>query len=223
VRAAEDIVLHAGRDKLDGSLSLPRGASGIVLFAHRGGSSRFSPRNAYVADAFHEAGVATLLLNLLTAREEQEDQWTFRLRFDVELLARRLVAAIDWLKSCSMARYLPIGLFGASTGAAAAMVAASARPRDVRAIVSRGGRPDLARSALRRVRAPTLFIVGGNDELVLELNHAVHDLLAAEKELHVVGGAGHLFEEPGTLDEVSALATRWMKRHLAGHELELRA
>jgi putative phosphoribosyl transferase len=214
LRAAEDIVVHAGGVKLDGSLSVPRHAGGIVLFAHRGGSSRYSPRNAYVADALHDAGLATLLLSLLTPREEQEDRFTYRLRFDVTLLARRLILATDWLRACSMTRYLPVGYFGASTGAAAAMLAAAQKPRDVLAIVSRGGRPDLAGSALRRVRAPTLFLVGGADELVLELNQAVYDMLGAEKELRVVDGAGHLFEEPGALDEVARLTTRWLTRHL---------
>ncbi len=170
MRAPEEVVVHAGGVKLEGSLSVPRHARGVVLFAHRSGSSRHSPRNAYIADEMHEAGLATLLVNLLTTREDLEDQWTSRLRFDIALLSRRLAGAVEQLRTWTVTRRLPLGCLGASTGAAAVMVAAALKPRDIHAVVSRGGRPDLAGKTLRYVRAPTLLLVGGDDELVLELN-----------------------------------------------------
>jgi putative phosphoribosyl transferase len=200
---------------LAGDLAVPAGAQGVVLFAHGSGSSRFSPRNRYVAAALQRAGLATLLMDLLTAEEETLDARTAQLRFDIELLARRLVAATDWLRTQSATQGLRLGYFGASTGAAAALMAAAERPAVVDAIVSRGGRPDLAGQALRRVRAPTLLIVGGRDTVVLQLNQAaLRELGAAETRLVIVPGAGHLFEEPGALEEVARLATDWFLQYL---------
>jgi dienelactone hydrolase len=197
---------------LEGDLVVPDGASGIVLFAHGSGSGRHSPRNRRVAATLNEAGMGTLLVDLLTPEEEKVDRYTGQHRFDIELLARRLVATIDWLRHGPHAER-PIGLFGASTGAAGALVAAAARPDDVAAVVSRGGRPDLAGRALELVRAPTLLIVGGADEVVLELNRRAFELLQTEKQLVVVPGATHLFEEPGALDEVARFAADWFSRH----------
>lgn len=199
---------------LEGDLVLPERAVGIVVFAHGTGSSRHSPRNRRVAATLNEAGIGTLLIDLLTGAEEQLDRITGQLRFDIGLLARRLIASIDWLRGNGPTASLPIGLFGASTGAGAALVAAAERPDEVAAVVSRGGRPDLAGAALPRVRAPTLLIVGGADEQVLELNRRALELLQAEKQLVVVPGATHLFEEPGALEEVASLATEWFSRHL---------
>ena len=199
----------------EGDLILPEDAVGVVLFAHGSGSSRQSPRNRFVALTLNEAGIGTLLLDLLTRAEEIVDRATGELRFDIELLANRLIAAVDWLRSGPAASF-PIGLFGASTGAAAALVAAAARPDDVAAIVSRGGRPDLAGPALPRVRAPTLLIVGSLDRGVLELNRQTPEQLQAEKQLVVVPGATHLFHEPGAIEEVARLATEWFSHHLGG-------
>lgn len=198
-----------------GDLSVPRGAKGLVLFAHGSGSSRFSPRNRFVARRLQERGLATLLLDLLTAQEEQEDAGTGRYRFDVTLLADRLLRAVAWTADQDDLRGLRVGLFGASTGAAAALRAAAEDPEGVAAVVSRGGRPDLAREVLPLVRAPTLLIVGGADEPVLELNREAFRLLTCEKRLEVVPGAGHLFEEPGALDRVADLAADWFARYLA--------
>jgi len=198
-----------------GDLSVPRGAKGLVLFAHGSGSSRFSPRNRFVARRLQERGLATLLLDLLTAQEEQEDTGTGRYRFDVTLLADRLLRAVAWTANHDDLRGLRVGLFGASTGAAAALRAAAADPEGVAAVVSRGGRPDLAREVLPLVRAPTLLIVGGADEPVLQLNREAFRLLTCEKRLEVVPGAGHLFEEPGALDRVADLAADWFARYLA--------
>jgi dienelactone hydrolase len=186
----------------------------VVVFAHGSGSSRFSSRNRFVASVLEQAGLATLLMDLLTRDEEVVDQLTAHLRFDIELLAERLVAATDWLTGQVDTSQLPIGYFGASTGAAAALVAAAERPEVVKAIVSRGGRPDLAGPALSRVRAPTLLIVGSRDELVIELNRAALKELRSEKRLEIVPGATHLFEEPGTLEEVGRLARDWFVRYL---------
>jgi dienelactone hydrolase len=199
---------------LDGNLSLPEGSRAIVLFAHGSGSSRHSSRNRHVARMLNEAGLATLLIDLLTPDEEVIDARTAHLRFDIDLLAERLVAATDWLTQYPDTQNLPIGYFGASTGAAAALVAAAERPDVVRAVVSRGGRPDLAGAALMRVRAPTLLIVGGNDVQVIELNRAALARLRCEKQLVIVPTATHLFEEPGALDEVARLAREWFHRHL---------
>jgi len=199
---------------LEGNLSLPKGADGVVLFAHGSGSSRHSPRNRYVAALLNQAKLATLLVDLLTSDEEAIDMQTAHLRFDIGLLAERLVAVTDWLTQNPETRHLRVGYFGASTGAAAALVAAAERADVLGAVVSRGGRPDLAGPALPRVRAPTLLIVGGNDFQVIELNRAALAQLRCEKQLVIVPGATHLFEEPGALDEVARLAREWFERHL---------
>jgi putative phosphoribosyl transferase len=204
----------AGHVVLEGNLTMPKQAQGIVLFAHGSGSSRHSPRNRYVAQVLSEAGLATLLIDLLTADEEAVERWTRHLRFDIGLLAGRLVGATDWLKQNSETSPLRIGYFGASTGAAAALVAAAARPEDIGAIVSRGGRPDLAGLALERVQAPTLLIVGGHDLPVIDMNKEALDQLRGPKQLTIVPGATHLFEEPGTLEEVARLASQWFGRYL---------
>jgi len=199
---------------LEGNLSLPEGARGVVLFAHGSGSSRHSPRNRHVARLLNEAKLATLLIDLLTSDEEAIDLRTAHLRFDIGLLAERLVGATDWLAYYPDTRDLRVGYFGASTGTGAALVAAAERPHVVGAVVSRGGRPDLAGPALARVRAPTLLIVGGNDFPVIELNRAALAQLRCEKRLVIVPGATHLFEEPGALDAVARLAREWFERHL---------
>jgi putative phosphoribosyl transferase len=216
--AVEDRPVHipVGSATLEGDLVLLAAARGVVLFAHGSGSSRLSPRNRRVAAALQEAGFATLLFDLLTADEEAVDVHTAHLRFDIGLLAGRLVGATDWLESQRETRDLAIGYFGASTGAAAALVAAAERPDVIRAVVSRGGRPDLAGSALGRVRAPTLLIVGGADRPVIGLNEQALEQLSAEKQLVLVPGATHLFEEPGALDEVARRAADWFCRYLAG-------
>ena len=187
---------------------------GVVAFAHGSGSSRHSARNRLVASRLHEAHLATLLLDLLTLEESQRDTVTTEHRFDIPLLAGRLVSAVDFLSADAHTRHLPVGLFGASTGAAAALVAAAHRPAQVAAIVSRGGRPDLAADAIARVRAPTLLIVGGEDHPVIALNEQVIPLLRTRKELLLIPGATHLFAEPGTLEQVSDLAAGWFQKHL---------
>jgi putative phosphoribosyl transferase len=199
---------------LEGDLTLPADAPGAVLFAHGSGSSRHSPRNRYVARVLREAGLGTLLMDLLTREEEQAEARTGHLRFDLPLLARRLETAIDWLQNDAETRDLPVGLFGASTGGGAALVAAAARPEGVRAVVSRGGRPDLAGPALALVRAPTLLIVGGHDHPVIAMNRDALAQLQCEKRLEIVPGATHLFEEPGTLEQVARLAAGWFARYL---------
>jgi dienelactone hydrolase len=209
-----EVRLAAGSVTLEGNLSLPDGVRGVVLFAHGSGSSRFSPRNRHVAHVLNEAHLATLLMDLLTPAEEEADFRTAHLRFNIGLLAGRLVAATDWLTQYPDTRHLRIGYFGASTGAAAALVAAAERPRIIGAVVSRGGRPDLAGPALPRVQAPTLLIVGGEDFGVIELNQAALAQLRCEKRLVIVPGATHLFEEPGALDEVARLAREWFEQHL---------
>jgi len=206
--------IAAGSVLLEGNLSLPAGARGVVLFAHGSGSSRHSPRNRHVARLLNQAKLATLLVDLLTADEEAIDLRTAHLRFDIGLLAERLIAATDWLTQQPATRELRVGYFGASTGAGAALVAAAERPEVVGAVVSWGGRPDLAGPALARVRAPTLLIVGGNDVPVIELNQAALAQLRCEKQLVIVPGATHLFEEPGALDEVAQLAREWFERYL---------
>ena len=201
--------------RLAGDLVVPPAARGIVVFAHGSGSGRFSPRNRAVATVLVRAGLATLLMDLLTPQEEALDLRTRHLRFDIPLLARRVIASIDWLAADATARKLPVGCFGASTGAAAALIAAAERPERVGAVVSRGGRPDLAGEALLRVQAPTLLIVGGNDPDVLRLNVEALAALGGEARLEVVPGATHLFEEPGALERVAALARDWFLEHLA--------
>jgi dienelactone hydrolase len=210
------VEIPAGGVVLEGDLTLPAHAGGIVVFAHGSGSGRFSPRNRAVAGALAQAGLATLLMDLLTAEEESVDLRTRHLRFDIGLLARRVIDTIDWLATDPTAKDLPVGCFGASTGAAAALVAAAERPERGGAVVSRGGRPDLAGEALRRVIAPTLLIVGGNDPEVLRLNRQALSLLPGEARLEIVPGATHLFEEPGALERVAQLARDWFLRHLAG-------
>jgi putative phosphoribosyl transferase len=212
----EALSIPVGGVVLEGDVALPAPAAGVVLFAHGSGSSRHSPRNRYVAAMLQESGLATLLVDLLTAEEEAVDLRTRDLRFDIGLLADRLVGLVDWLASRPTTAGLPVGLFGASTGGGAALVAAAERPGPVSAVVSRGGRPDLAGSALRRVRAPTLLIVGGLDTPVIALNRDAFDELPGEKRLEIVVGASHLFEEPGTLEEVAGLAQGWFLGHLAG-------
>jgi dienelactone hydrolase len=200
---------------LDGDLGIPANARGVVVFAHGSGSSRHSVRNRAVAEQLRVTGLATLLMDLLTAEEERADQEDAHLRFDIDLLADRLLAADNWLADDPRTARLPLGYFGASTGAGAALVAAAQQPERVAAIVSRGGRPDLAGQALSAVRAPTLLIVGGNDHRVVPLNEfALTCLAASTKQLIVVSGASHLFEEPGTLDTVARLAEDWFCRYL---------
>ncbi|MDX6647360.1 MAG: hypothetical protein QOK40_3087 [Miltoncostaeaceae bacterium] len=215
---ASAVAVPVGGVVLQGDLVVPEGATGIVLFAHGSGSSRHSPRNRLVAATLNEAGFGTLLLDLLTPDEEAADRRTGHLRFDIGLLARRLAGTIDWLCAGPGVERLRIGLFGASTGAAGALVAAAERPADVAAVVSRGGRPDLAGHALRRARAPTLLIVGGADALVLDLNRRALAALAGEKRLVVIPGATHLFGEPGALEQVARLAADWFARHLGGSD-----
>ncbi len=199
---------------LAGDLVTPAGATGVVLFAHGSGSSRHSPRNRYVAGVLQQGAMATLLLDLLTAAEEQVDQSTGSLRFDIKLLAERLIRATDWLARQPATAGLPTGYFGASTGAGAALVAAAKRPSAVKAVVSRGGRPDLAGSALPQVKAPTLLIVGGEDTQVIKLNRHALAQLGCEKRLAIVPRATHLFEEPGALEQVAELAREWFEGHL---------
>lgn len=200
--------------RLAGDLAIPDNPAGLVLFAHGSGSSRHSPRNRAVAAVLRESGMATLLIDLLTAEEERIDAATAHLRFDIALLARRLGAVIGWLGGQAATRTLGLGLFGASTGGGAALVAAAADPDRVGAVVSRGGRPDLAGPALPRVAAPTLLIVGGDDEVVLDLNREAMRRMTATVRLEVIPGASHLFEEKGALDRVAALAAAWFARYL---------
>ncbi len=204
------VEIPSGRRRLSGILHVPRGAAGVVAFAHGSGSGRFSPRNQFVARVLQEAGLATLLLDLLE-EEEAEDREKV---FDIELLAERLQSAADWLRQEPATSALRLGYFGASTGAGAALVAAAREPAAVGAVVSRGGRPDLAKDHLPSVRAPTLLIVGGSDDVVIELNEQALRLLRCHKELVIIPGATHLFEEPGTLEEVSRLAKDWFVRYL---------
>ena len=214
-RATQTVLIPAGV-MLSGDLTMPADARGIVVFAHGSGSSRFSPRNQRVAVQLQDSVFATLLFDLLTAEEEAIDARTAQLRFDIPMLAERLVRVTDWLGAQAGTRALHVGYFGASTGAAAALIAAAGRPSVVHAVVSRGGRPDLAGPALGRVKAPTLLIVGGEDAPVIEMNQsALQQLAARTKKLEIVPGATHLFEEPGTLERVSELALAWFDQHLA--------
>lgn len=201
---------------LNGDLAVPAGASGLVAFAHGSGSSRHSPRNRGVARALQDAGLATLLVDLLTPDEEKRDEVTRELRFDLGLLADRLAAVLDWAGQDPDVASLPVGLFGASTGGGAALIAAARRPDRVRAVVSRGGRPDLAADALPEVRCPVLLVVGGRDPVVLDLNEQARRRVTAPAELVVVPGATHLFSEPGALEEVARLAVDHFTRHLLG-------
>jgi len=199
---------------LEGDLIVPDGANGIVLFAHGSGSSRFSSRNRYVAESLREGGLGTLLIDLLTSSEEAVDERTAHLRFDIAMLARRLVGATQWLAAQEETKELNVGLFGASTGGGAALVAAAEIPDRIKAVVSRGGRPDLAGRALPRVKAPTLLIVGGDDIPVIEMNRDAYAQMTAERRMEIVPGASHLFEEPGTLEQVARLARDWFVRYL---------
>jgi putative phosphoribosyl transferase len=206
---------------LNGDLSVPADARGLVIFAHGSGSSRHSSRNRAVAEALQHGRLGTLLLDLLTEREERIDAITAEFRFDIPLLADRVVAALDWAQAETQTSSLPAGIFGASTGAAAALIAAAHRPAIVRAIVSRGGRPDLAEESLDEVAAPALLIVGGRDPVVIELNQQAFARLKGPKALQIVPGATHLFEEPGALDEVSRLARDWFVRHFESLKSEV--
>jgi dienelactone hydrolase len=208
------VKVPVGSIALEGSLVVPADALGVVLFAHGSGSGRHSPRNRFVANVLQAGRIGTLLIDLLTEEEEQVDLTTRHLRFDIPLLAERLVGAIDWLAAEPATAALPIGLFGASTGGGAALLASVARPEPVRAVVSRGGRPDLADDALPDVVAPTLLIVGGLDDVVIALNQVAMDQMRCEKEMRIVPGATHLFEEPGALEQVADLARDWFSVHL---------
>ena len=210
-----EVAIHVGHDAVNATLSIPAQPRGLIVFAHGSGSSRFSSRNMAVASSLNDARFATLLLDLLTKREEAIDVLTAEFRFDIPRLADRLVGATDWAKTDQRTRLLAVGYFGASTGAAAALVAAAGRPGHVHAVVSRGGRPDLAREALGRVRAPTLLIVGERDSEVLELNRQAQRQMQAPALIEIVAGATHLFEEPGALERVAALATGWFQRYVA--------
>ena len=213
-----DVRITTGGVVLPGELGHPAGARGVVLFAHGSGSGRASPRNQYVAQVLRNAGFATLLLDLLTPQEQELDRFSAQVRFDVERLAARLVGAGGWLADEPSTAGLPIGLFGASTGGAAALVAAAERPDLFRAVVTRGGRPDLADEALRRLAVPTLLIVGGRDASEMALNEQAAARILAPKRVAVVPGATHLFEEPGALDEVARMAADWFAHQLAGRE-----
>jgi putative phosphoribosyl transferase len=209
-----EVTIPAGGVFLAGNLTLPARPQGIILFAHGSGSSRYSPRNRFVAQAFQDDGFATLLMDLLTSKEEAIDIQSRQLRFDIGLLAGRLTEALDWLTKNPATADLPVGCFGASTGAAAALEAAARKQEVVKAVVSRGGRPDLASEALPLVQAPTLLIVGGLDQLVIELNRQAMNKMTTQKQLEIVSGATHLFEEPGKLEKVASLASAWFRRHL---------
>jgi putative phosphoribosyl transferase len=210
------VQIPAGAVTLHGDLAVPQGSRGIVLFAHGTGSSRMSPRNRYVARVLADAGLSTLLMDLLTVDEEAIDTRTGHLRFDIGFLAERLGAATDWVTSSPATGHLAVGYFGASTGAGAALMAAAQRPEVVRTIVSRGGRPDLAGDALERVKVPTLLIVGGHDAPVIGMNRKAMARMRSEVKIEIVPGASHLFEEPGTLEVVARLARDWFAQHLPG-------
>jgi putative phosphoribosyl transferase len=211
-----EVQIQAGQADLFGNLHIPDEAAALVLFAHGSGSSRHSPRNQFVAHTLNKAGLATLLFDLLTPEEESIDARNAELRFNIGLLAERLVHATKWAKQQEQTRDLRIGYFGSSTGGGAALVAAAEVPDDVGAVVLRGGRPDLADKALPKVRAPTLLIVGGNDDVVIELNERARDQMRCEVKLEIVPGATHLFEEPGALENVAKLASDWFLLHAAG-------
>jgi putative phosphoribosyl transferase len=209
-----EVQIQAETAILSGNLTIPDGAAGLVLFAHGSGSSRHSRRNQFVARTLNNAGLATLLFDLLTQEEEAIDMRSREHRFNISLLAERLVHATKWAKQQEETRDLRIGYFGSSTGGAAALVAAAEMPRDIGAVVSRGGRPDLAGDALAKVQAPTLLIVGGNDDIVIELNEMARDQMHCEVKLEIVPGATHLFEEPGALEKVAKLASEWFVNHI---------
>ena len=216
--SAHQLFVHIPADvvTLEGTLTIPAGAHGVVVFAHGSGSSRHSPRNTFVAQVLQAAGLGTLLFDLLTREEDA----TYETRFDIDLLTRRLEAATHWLLQQPQTETLSIGYFGASTGAAAALQAAAALDPSIGAVVSRGGRPDLAQAALAHVQAPTVLIVGGEDHVVIDLNRQAYARLRGEKQLVIVPGATHLFEEPGALPEVARLASQWFIRHLRAKQAE---
>lgn len=211
-----ELQIPTGRAVLSGNLTIPKNAKALVLFAHGSGSSRHSPRNQFVARTLNRAGLGTLLFDLLTPEEEARDSYTREHRFNIGLLAERLVHATKWSRQQDEMRDLRIGYFGSSTGGAAALVGAAELPQDVGAVVSRGGRPDLAGDALPKVQAPTLLIVGGNDDIVIELNEMARDQMRCEVKLEIIPGATHLFEEPGGLEQVAKLASDWFALHLGG-------
>jgi putative phosphoribosyl transferase len=211
-----EVQIQAGREVLFGNLNIPEGGTALVLFAHGSGSSRHSPRNQFVAQTLNNSGLATLLFDLLTKEEETVDLHTREHRFNIGLLAERLVHTTKWAKQQEQTRDLRVGYFGSSTGGAAALVAAAEAPQDAGAVVSRGGRPDLAGEALPKVLAPTLLIVGGNDDIVIELNEQARDRMRCEVKLEIVPGATHLFEEPGALEKVAQLASDWFVKHIGG-------
>ena len=213
-----EVQIPAGRAALSGSLTTPDNSMALVLFAHGSGSSRHSPRNQFVARTLNNTGLATLLFDLLTAEEEALDLYTREHRFNIGLLAERLVHATKWTRQQEKTRDLRIGYFGSSTGGAAALVAAAELSQDTDAVVSRGGRPDLAGDALPKVQAPTLLIVGGNDDIVIELNEMARDQMRCEVKLEIIPGATHLFDEPGALEEVAKLASDWFGAHLARND-----
>lgn len=200
-------------NSLPGTLTIPDNAIGLVLFSHGSGSSRFSKRNQFVAKVFNENQMATLLIDLLTPEEDKIDQVTREFRFDIPLLASRLESIIAWLQNNAATKHLNIALIGSSTGAASALIAAATFGRSISSVVSRGGRPDLAGNALAKVVSPTLFIIGGDDKVVIDLNKQAYALLSAEKKIEIVPGATHLFEEPGTLEEAARLASLWLRNH----------
>ena len=210
----EEVQIQAGPAALSGNLSIPERATALVLFVHGSGSSRHSPRNQFVARTLNNAGLGTLLFDLLTPEEEAIDARTAELRFNIKLLAERLVHATNWAKQQQETRSLRIGYFGSSTGGGAALVAAAEGSQDVGAVVSRGGRPDLAGEALPKVQVPTLLIVGGDDDIVIELNEQARDRMHCEVKLEIVPGATHLFEEPGALERVAHLASNWFVDHI---------
>jgi putative phosphoribosyl transferase len=212
---ADAVHIKLGPVGVDGDLHLPARCGGLVIFAHGSGSSRFSRRNRAVAKVLEHAGFGTLLLDLLTRSEEAQDERTAGYRFDIRLLGQRVVGAVEWVQRRDDLRDLPLAYFGASTGAAAALIAAAARPDVTRAVISRGGRPDLAGDALPQVQAPTLLIVGGDDTPVIEMNRQAMRRMTAVVALEIVPGATHLFEEPGTLEQVATLASHWCQRHLS--------
>jgi putative phosphoribosyl transferase len=209
-----EICLSTGRSTLNGNLTVVDQASALVLFAHGSGSSRHSPRNQFVARTLNDTGLATLLFDLLTPEEELVDMRTAELRFDIDFLAERLVHATTWAKQQQQTRDLRIGYFGSSTGGGAALVAAAQLPNDVGAVVSRGGRPDLAGAALPKVQAPTLLIVGGQDEIVIDLNEQARNQMRCKAKVEIIPGATHLFEEPGALEQVAKLASDWFIKHI---------
>ena len=212
----KQVKIPADSVKLDGILTIPKDAQGLVIFAHGSGSSRLSPRNTLVAGVLQKADMGTLLFDLLTAKEDE----VYENRFDIPLLTRRLKAATRWVKGQAGTANLKIGYFGASTGTAVALVAAADFGKEIKAVVSRGGRPDLAEDALKKVIAPTLLIIGGDDHVVIGLNKKAYDLIKAEKQINIIPGATHLFEEPGTLEEVAQLAAEWFKEYLVAQAKE---